>query len=147
MFKFSFEKLLEYQKQQEDVARRDYNESLDKLEIEKARYQKFFKDQDMARDEQFYLKNRNDGVSVSRLNEIDNFLDGLYKKIENQRSVVINHTQIVEQKQEILHLAAKERKILEKLKDKKFQEYKKALKKAEFKEADELVVTRHRSRE
>lgn len=145
MFKFGFERLLEYQKQQEDVARRDYNESLERLEIEKAKYQNMFKLQDQALDEVFFLKNRDEGSTVGRLIELDEFVAGQAKKIERQRDVVVNHTQIVEQKQEILHLAAKERKILEKLKEKKHAEYKKLEKKKEAKSNDELVVTRYRS--
>jgi flagellar FliJ protein len=144
MFKFSFEKLLEFQKQTEEVARRDYNESLNRLEIEKNQYQNMYKSHDLALDEVFFLQNRTEGAPISRLVELDEFVDGQKQRIERQRDIVINHTQIVEQKQEILHLAAKERKILEKLKEKKYLEYKTALKKKEAKLNDELVVTRYR---
>ncbi len=144
MFKFTYHKLLEYQQQQEDVARRDYFETVELLDLEKARYQKMFKDQDIALEEVFVLKSRDMGVSIMRLNELDNFVDGMKFRIEKQREIVIAHTHIVEHKQEILQLAAKERKILEKLKEKKHADYKKLMKKAEFKRNDELVVTRHR---
>ncbi len=145
-FKFSFEKLLEYQKQQEDVARRDYNESLERLESEKEKYQSIFKVQDQALDEIFFLQNRKEGAPISRLVSIGQFVEGQKRRIELQREIVINHTTIVEQKQEILHVAAKERKILEKLKEKKQLEYKTQMKKKEAKENDELVVTRHKGR-
>ncbi|MBK9292864.1 MAG: flagellar export protein FliJ [Oligoflexia bacterium] len=145
MFKFSFEKLLEFRTQEENVARRDYQESLERLEIEKAKYQNLFKKQEEAQDEIFFLKNRNEGSAVNKLVELDEYIDGVEKKIKIQREIVINHTQIVEQKQEILHIAAKEKKILEKLKEKKYAEFKKAEKKKEAKKNDELVVTRYRS--
>lgn len=143
-FKFGFEKLLEFQRQQEEVARRDYNESLERLEIEKNKYQNMYKAHDLALDEIFYLKNRDSGAPIGKLVELDEFVDGQRQRIESQREIVINHTQIVEQKQEILHLAAKERKILEKLKEKKLLEHKNLLKKKEQKLNDELVVTRFR---
>jgi flagellar FliJ protein len=77
--------------------------------------------------------------------ELDDFMSGQKIKIARQRDVVINHNQIVEGKQEILIGAAKERKILEKLKEKKLAAFKKLIQKKERKATDEIVVTRFKA--
>ena len=146
MFKFSYEKLLELYALQENVARRDYNDSLQKLESEKGLLANMYRLSDNAREEIFELQTGEGSAPMERLCQIDDFMAGQKIKIERQRVIVTNHTQIVEQKQEILHMAAKERKILEKLKEKKSDEYKKRQKKSEAKATDEIVVTRYRGR-
>lgn len=145
MFKFSYQKLLEFYSQQEEVARRDYMESLHKLEIEKVRLNHMYKLCDQSLDDAFQLRNSTEGAPIERLTQIDLFMDGQKIKIEKQKQIIINHTQIVEQKQEILFVAAKEKKILEKLKEKKIEEHKAELKKRDAKLNDEIVVTRFKN--
>jgi flagellar export protein FliJ len=81
---------------------------------------------------------------ILQLDALDQFADGQKIRIARQREVIINHTTIVEQKQEILVAAAKETKILERLKEKQMLKYKKERQKQEAKANDELVVTRFR---
>ena len=59
-----------------------------------------------------------------------------------QRRKIRELNQIAETKQQALVAAAKEYKILEKLREKKLTEYKDVLKKRELKMVDELVTTR-----
>ena len=141
-FKFSYEKLLEYHKQQEEIARRDYIESVNHLDTEKSKYQKMWDDHDQSIAEEHRLRMNPAGVLLPKIEMLDIFVKGQKVRIANQRLVVMNHTQIVEQKQEILIQVVKECKTFEKLKEKQLAEFKKMQKKKEAKNNDELVVTR-----
>jgi len=143
-FKFSYEKLEEYYKQQEQIASRDYNESMAHLDNEKQRYQNMFEELDVAAEDGAALRARPEGAPIARLVQIDDYIDGQKINIARQREIVINHTHIVEQKQEILIAATKESKTYEKLRENQFTAFKQKLKKHEAKVNDELVVTRFR---
>ena len=143
-FKFSYEKLLEYYHQQEEIARRDYNESLGRLENERLTQRENYAKFDESLDESYVLRSRPEGIPIHKLEQLGMFLKGQELKIARQREIIINHTQIVEQKQEILIAAAKESETFIKLKEKRFSEFKTAEKKKEAKINDELVVTRFR---
>lgn len=143
-FKFNYQKLLEFYHQQERIAQRDYNESLNALEAQKKVYQQMYDDQDRAIEESSQLQNDEKGAPIEMLKKINDYLGGQKIRIGQQREIVVNHTQIVEQKQEILIAAAKETRILEKLKSRKLEQFKKLEKKKEMKINDELVVTRFR---
>jgi flagellar protein FliJ len=146
-FKFSYEKLLEHTRLQEQIARRDYTESLGKLEAEKKTYNKMWEDMDAASDDLYSSRTNPKGIPIAKLEQLTGFIDGQKVRITRQREVVINHTGIVEQKQEILIAARKETKTLEKLKEKQLVDFKKLQKKLEAKATDELVVTRFRAGE
>jgi flagellar FliJ protein len=145
-FKFGFETLLEHQRGLELIARRDFNDSMNHLDNEKALYKKLYTRLHEVEAEGFVLRGSSDGIPVNYLIKLDEFAEGQKIKIARQREVVINHTQIMEAKQEILIAAAKETKILEKLKEKKLEEFKKLVKKRDAKINDELVVTRFNRR-
>ena len=143
-FIFGYQKLLQYYHQQEEIARRDYNESLNRLEVEKSKYQGMWDLHDNAISEIYELRQLPQGAPAMKLSHLDEFVEGQKVRIERKRQVVINHTSIAEQKQEVLISAVKEQKTLEKLKEKKYMEFKKLELKKERKANDELVVTRFR---
>ncbi len=144
-FHFSYESLLEHRKLEEEVARRDFNETLRVLEEQKEEYKKLYTRLHEAQAESFTLQGSPEGIQVSKLVELDDFMEGQKIKIAKQRAIVINHTQIVEGKQDILINAAKETMILEKLKEKQHMAFKKVMAKREAKLTDEIVVTRFKA--
>jgi flagellar FliJ protein len=144
-FHFAYESLLEHKKLQEEIARRDYIETLHDLDEQKALYKSLYTRLHEAEAESSEIQNSKIGVQISKLIELDDFMAGQKIKIAKQREIVINHTTIVEGKQEIYIAAAKETKILEKLKEKKRTEFKKMAAKKEAKMTDEVVVTRFKS--
>ncbi|MCC6278010.1 MAG: flagellar export protein FliJ [Oligoflexia bacterium] len=146
-FKFSYEKLEEYHKQQEEIAQRDYIESLSRLESEKAKLNALYEKQEEAIGEAYKIRETESAFSQGWLVSIEEFLKGLESRIETQRQVVINHHAICDQKQEILIQAAREHKTYQKLREKQFAEFKKKEKKKEMKAVDELVVTRFKRSE
>lgn len=144
-FHFSYESLLEHRKLEEEVARRDYNETLRALDEQKAEYKKLYTRLHEAEAEVFEVQGSSQGVTIPKLLELNDFMAGQKIKIAKQREIVINHTKIVEGKQDILIAAAKETMILEKLKEKQRAEFKKVTAKKEAKITDEIVVTRFKS--
>ena len=141
-FVFSYARLLQYYHQQEEIARRDHNESLNRLENEKKIYHQMFDLQDEVTAEIYNLRQSDKNLPIPVLGELTQFLDGHKHRMARQREVVINHTSIVEQKQEILISAVKEMKIFEKLRERQLKEFKEVQRKREAKRNDEVVVTR-----
>jgi len=144
-FNFSYQSLLEHRKLEEEVAQRDFNETFQALEKQKEEYRKLYADLHRAEAKSFEVQGAHDGVSIAELTELNDYMAGQKVKIVRQRDIVINHTQIMEGKQEILINAAKETMILEKLKEKQREVYKKNQAKLEAKIIDEIVVTRFKA--
>ena len=142
-FKFPFDHVLEFRKQNENLARLDYTESVDKLEKEKAHLKKLYAEWDGASDEIFSLQSEK-STPLARIIYLNDFLDGQKLRIDHQKLVVRNLTQIAEQKHEILIAAVKEFEIIAKLKKNKQAIFKKQESKREAKVMDEVVVTRYR---
>ena len=130
---------MSHKKIQEDVARRDYSESQDKLTFEKNKLKNM---QEILQNA--YLRSHSlhsaGGAISTDLVAIDCYVDGQRKVIESQRSIINGLNAITEDKREILIEAAKECKVFNKLKEKKFKEHKKLEKKLEIKQIDELNV-------
>lgn len=145
-FHFSYESLLVHRKLEEEVARRDFYEAQSNLEEQKSIYKDLYTRLHEIEAESSEMQAATNGVPIQDLIERDDFIAGQKIKIQRQRDVVINHTTIAEGKQEILISAAKERKILDKLKEKQLAGFKKAMAKKEAKQTDEVVVTRFKSR-
>jgi flagellar export protein FliJ len=141
-FRFAYEKLLEYRKQQEEIARRDYNESLVALDREKEKLERMYLYLDQATEEKYRLSSLATGVPIEMVNKIEIFQVGQNIRIKSQRLVIQGFQQIVEQKHEILISTAREFQVLEKLREKKLAEFKKIQRKLDAKAMDEIVVTR-----
>src|ERR1700733_61246 len=95
-FKFSYETLLEHRRLEEHIARRDYTETLDALNEQKALYKNLYTRLHNIEADSFDMKSSPTGTDIRRLVENDQFMDGQKIKIAKQREVVINHTAIVE---------------------------------------------------
>jgi len=145
-FRFAFEHVLEFRRENENRARIDYLETMDKLETEKKKLKKMYADWDAASDEIFNLQ-RTKSAPLARITFLNHFIEGQKIRAEMQRQVIRNLQMIVEKKQEILISAAQEYEIIKKLKKNQFAAFKKEMNKREAKAIDEMVVTRYRRRE
>ena len=83
------------------------------------------------------------GKHAPALSHIDQFINGQKIRIEKQRQLVRELMGEAERLQEILIEAAKGRKTLEKLRERRYSEFRTIRKKAELKAIDEIVVTRY----
>ena len=140
-FEFSFEKLLEHKKTLEDIARRNWAEKQGELDKGLKKLEDMFGQIDESRQRALTL-GTNGGATGPALVQIDEFINGQKIRIERHRASLRELMAEVERLHELLVEAAKERKTLEKLKERRLEEFKKLQKKREAKEIDELVTTR-----
>lgn len=143
-FEFAFEKLLEHKKRLEDEARRVYNEAQSKVDSATREIKEMYESIDRSRSRAGELSEAG-GAQAPQLGMIDAFIAGQGLRITRQREVIRALASEAERLLETVVAAAQERKTLETLREKRLEAFKKARKKKEVKEIDELVVTRFRS--
>lgn len=142
-FKFKFDNLLKYRRQLEDSAKLDYIKAKTKVEESLQAVEDMYNRIDEIRSS--IGKSQKDGGEISgQVVHAYEFIEGQKVNIQNRRVIIREEMQVSEEKWEIFSYATKERKILEKLKDRKFQFYKTVMKKREQRYSDDLVVMRHR---
>ena len=140
-FKFSYQQLLEYRKRLEDLAQRDYAVAQKDVDSAVVELERMYQQIDDSRQRARMLEVKG-GKQAPSLALIDDFINKHKIRIEMQRKKIREFQYVAETKQQALVIAAKEYKILEKLKEKRLIEYKEILKKRELKNVDELVTTR-----
>lgn len=140
-FKFSYEKLLSHKQTLEEIAQKNLAEAQSRLDDAKAELEGLFKAVDDARARAFETE-RQGGMSQNSGALADEFANGQKIRIAKQREVIRERNMDVEQRQEELILAARERKTLEKLREKKLEEFKTELKRKEQKDVDDMITMR-----
>jgi flagellar FliJ protein len=143
-FEFSFDRLLQHKKRIEDEARRHFNEAQGKVDKAQEQLNTMYNQVDRTRLRTVELSERG-GAAVPELSLLNEFIIGQRTRIENQRAMIRDLAAEAERLQDILVGTARERKTLEKLREKRLEDFKKARKKKEMKEVDELVVTRFKN--
>ncbi|WP_413558759.1 flagellar export protein FliJ [Bdellovibrio sp. HCB209] len=140
-FKFPMQKVLEHRKVVENLAQKDFQDAVAVL--------KEFQDKlDKMRQEILDAQARAGsllqvgGTQGPALTQIHEFLKGQKLRIEQQEYKVQEIEKIVEYKREILRQAALDYKIMEKVRENKFEEYKAERKIQDQKEADEQSILR-----
>lgn len=141
-FKFAFEKLLDHFDRKEKVAQRDFRESLHLLDKEKDLLNHFQKSIGTALEKCENLSGETSGIDIGSVRLWQDYAEGLKILSYRQTEIIKTHQHIVDQKQEILLAATREKKTFEKLKEKRKAEFKINERKREAKINDELVVTR-----
>ena len=145
-FDFPFEKLLDHKRTLENEAVRYFNEAQSKLDEANVSLNTMFELVDHSRQRAGQL-NQTGGAQLPELGMLSEFITGQKLRVERQRLTIRELSVEAERRQELVILAARERKALEKLREKRLEEFKKLRKKREEKEMDELVVTRFKRSE
>ena len=140
-FKFSYEKLLAHKQTLEQIAQKNLAEAQRRLDQAKSELQGLYQAIDDVRNRSFEME-RQGGLSQNTGVATDEFVNGQKIRIAKQKDVVREKMMDVEQRQEELILAARERKTLEKLKEKKIEEFKTEVKRKEQKEVDDMITMR-----
>jgi flagellar FliJ protein len=140
-FKFSLEKVLNHRKIQEDLAQKEFLDAQINLnkEIDKKLVLIEQKENSIKQRRQSIQSNQS---WVSEVEQINLFLIGQDIRISQQNQRLLEFEKIVEEKREILRKAMIEVKIMDKLKEKKYEEFKKSELTKEQNELDELSVLR-----
>lgn len=144
-FKFGLEKLLSHQRIQEEIAKRDYFDSLSKLAAQNEIYDEMKNSYDKSYENTEELKKSGQAITVMEHDQLEEFRKGQVVRMQRQMDIIDNFKEIVQAKQDVLIQAAREVKTLEKLREKKFLEFRKTLKKKELKANDEVVITRFKA--
>ena len=141
-FKFSLEKVLRHRNLQVDLARRDYLEAQNNLNSAVN-----------ARDEMIAVRENNktyrselvakNGNWQDQVQQINTYLIGQDLRIAKQNESLKLLEKEVEPYREILRKALTEAKMMERLKDKKKEEFVKTYNENERKELDEISTLRH----
>lgn len=145
-FRFSLQKVLDHKRTLEDVARREWLEA--KAAVDQAREQlrKMYEQIDASRMRAAEIE-KEGGPRGNELTQIHEFIVGQRVRIERHRAAMRPLLEEEERKHVKLVEAAQERKIFEKLKERKYEEFRQKQKKKELKIMDEIVVTRFRPAE
>lgn len=140
-FKFPLQSVVRHRQIKEDLAERDFMEAQAALNAEISKLEKMQQDRHDAYIRMGALQQLG-GAQGPALAQISEFKKGQDIRIGRQQMKVQEAQNLVEEKREILRQAALEYKIIDKLRDKKFEEYKADRLRAEQKEMDEQSVLR-----
>lgn len=142
-YKFSLEVLLEHRKRLENEARRLFAEAQANVDEATAKLNSFYDQVDRTRLENGQIA-KTGGKTAPSLVANDQFIEGQKYRIETQRKKIRELKSIAEELQDAMVEAAKETKMLEKLKERQTLEHKKVQSRRELKATDELVTMRHK---
>ncbi len=141
-FKFSLEKVLKYRHTQVDLARRDFLQAQSKLD------QAISVRDQMIIDKETTLQNRSQVIQKENnwqleVEQMNAFLSGQDLRIARQNEGLKLIEKEVESYREILMKALSEAKMIERLKEKKKEEFIKNFNEKEQKELDEIATARY----
>ncbi len=145
-FKFGFDVLLEERKRQQDAAQRVWADAQAKVDEAKAQLNEFYNQIDQSRARVNELE-RTGGAQAGGLVSISEFISGQNVRIDRHRLMMRELLSDAEAKRDVMIEAAKETKTLERLKEKRFEDFKLKVKKHELKEVDDMVIMRFKTPE
>ncbi len=141
-FRFPFETLRKVRKIEEDEAQRIFFEAQARLNECLAKIQQMYTSIDEARLTISRLQFSQEQNKLSSIRTNEEFIKGQEVRIKLERQKARELMREVEIKQEALIGKAKDRKVIDRLKEKRFEVFKKEIKVQEQKETDEMVTLR-----
>lgn len=146
-FKFQLETVLKYRKRLEEIAQREYAEAQAQVDEVLRKLEQMYQRMDEVREEIAKAQSGHDASKIEFIRQMESFLTGHKILIERQREHARDLLMVAEEKQEILIAAAKERKVLVKLKEKRQAEYQNWRNQIEIRLADDqTTMSRGRAR-
>ncbi|MFS4459439.1 flagellar export protein FliJ [Bdellovibrio sp. HCB2-146] len=143
-FKFPLQKVLEHRKLRENLVKKDFQEAQSLLNEQVEILNKMNQDVANAYD-QIGKLTKMGGAQGPALEQIHEFLKGQRRRIHTQEQKVQEFEKLVEAKREILRQAAQEYKIMEKMRENKFEDYRQERLAQEQKENDEQSILRFKA--
>lgn len=140
-FKFPLQKVMEHRKVKEDLAQRDFQEVVAILSEQVQKLQKMEQDEHAAHIRAGALSAEG-GYQGPALSQIHEFLRGQKVRIAQQKVYVTEAEKLVEARREILKQAVQDHKIIEKMRENKFEEYRSKRLSDDQKEMDEQSILR-----
>lgn len=140
-FKFPFEAVMKERRIRRDQAERDYRASQAKVDEQKGILGSMKGSLGEALDGVQQVRSGG-GKLGSALKSYQEFIEGQKIRIQRQIKTIKGLEEIADEKRNILVEVAKDLKILEKLKEKKYNQFKVEMRKKEMKFIDEISITR-----
>jgi flagellar FliJ protein len=141
-FKFPLNAVLKHRKRLEEVAQKEYAEARQAVEDCLRAIEAMYQRMDEVRAEISDAEKQGSREKMQEILQMDNFLHGQKIRIETLRLHARQLLATAEEKQEALVLAAQEKKVLVKLKEKRLKEYHQWLREIETKNLDEQNMMR-----
>lgn len=136
-FVFKMQSLLNIKTQMEESLKNELGKAVQKLELEKNKLKKIEIDRDECINN---LKSKSSkGIIVSKIQEYNSYISLLKGRMKIQKENINYAQNIVDKYREQLIKMMQEKEMLEKLKDKKYQEYLLEQAKADQKINDEVI--------
>jgi flagellar protein FliJ len=146
-FKFSLQRVLDHRKIIEGLAQTDYQIALSQQLEEEKKLENMIKQLFDARANAALVQVSGAHDAAEKLKQIYQFTVLQDRRIAQQRTRVENSKKGVEDKQEILRQRSSERKIIDKLKEKKKSDFIEEQKREEQKEMDEMSILRFKAKD
>lgn len=141
-FRFGLNTVLKHRQRVEEIAQREFVEAQTAVDECLNAIEAMYQRMDEVREEISAAQRKGDAHHLQQILEMEKFLDGQKIRVERMRLKARELLVIAEEKHEALIEAAREKKILAKLKEKRFAEYKERLSRIEYKEMDDLTNMR-----
>ncbi len=141
-FRFGLSTVLKHRQRMEEVAQREFAEAQGAVDECLRAIEAMYQRMDEVREEILLAQKEGDAHHLHQIVEMEGFLNGQKVRIDRLRLKARELLVVAEIKHEALIEAAKEKKILVKLKEKRFAEYKDRLNRIELKELDDLTQMR-----
>lgn len=141
MFKYSLEPVLKHHKDEEEIAQKQLAIVKKLLADENKKLQVYHNAKIRLVEELRYTYNR--GINVNVFTLYSNYFQKLATEIDDQKKKVKKVKTKVESKREKLIEIMKKRKMLDKLREKSFKEYKKEIYQNEQKFMNEMAIYRY----
>jgi flagellar FliJ protein len=141
-FKFSLEKVLRHRQILEDLSQTDYQEALAALNARQSELDEMIRKVSESRIAAENLEVQSGLGTVERVKQIHDFIKLQDIRIARKQIQIMEAKNLVEARQEILRQKAMDKKIIERLKEKKKLDHLNAERKNEQKETDEMVSMR-----
>ncbi len=145
-FRFPLLKVMQHRKTLEDVAQREFQVAVAKLNFERTTLETMIDSKRQAR-QGAYQTQVQGGSPAHILTQVHEFLLGQDLRIVDQNKRIEEQQRIVEEFREILRQRATDRKIMEGLRDRKELEFKVEVKKREQKNQDDLSIMRYKTKD
>jgi flagellar FliJ protein len=143
-FKFPLQKVLEHRKIRESLVQKDFQDAMGALNEETSRLEQML---EKVREAHAHAGafSAQGGAQGPALTQIHEFLKGQEVRIQRQKQKIQELEKLVEAKREILRQAAQEYKIMEKMREKKFEDYKLERNAQDQKDMDEQSILRFKA--
>jgi flagellar FliJ protein len=141
-FRFNLESVLKHRHRLEEVAQREFAEAQQALNEILLKIENMYRRLDEAREEIAAAERVGGPRQIEEIRALEQFMSGFRRRIDETRLQARELMVATEEKQEALIAAAREKKILVKLRERRLHEYRERLDRIEAKELDDMTMIR-----